>query len=173
MHHAFFLESKFLAQDAFLLLLLKFSSHLFPFCEFSLFCFSGGGGFWSITRAHQLEQSWPVFWLSQNFCTPTKTTKTQKRWQEIEDKQSKQAHKRSEPGRTQNVLRFTKWMRLSWGEGKERTKPRELDDSFGWEQVALWMWRWITADGTIKKKEKEKWWMDETCMGEGNERGGD
>ncbi len=57
----------------------------------------------------------------QNFCTPTKTTKTQALW-------ARQHTKR---------VALQKWMRLAWGEGKERTKPRELDDSFGWEQVAL------------------------------------
>jgi hypothetical protein len=109
----------------------------------------------------------------QNFCTPTKTTKTQKIWQEIEDKQSKQAHKRSEPGSTQIVLRSRNGWDLLGGKGRRGLNQENWMIVLDENRWRCWMWRWITAGGTIKKKEKEKWWMDETCMGEGKEPGGD
>jgi hypothetical protein len=87
----------------------------------------------------------------QNFCTPTKTTKTQKIWQEIEDKQRKR-----------EVM--DGWDLYGGREGAWRGLNQEnwmivLDEN----RWICWMWRCLTSNGTPKKKRIDGW-MDGSVM---------
>jgi hypothetical protein len=134
------------------------------FCFFVFVLVFFGGDVEYITRAQQLEQSWLVFCWSQNFCTPAKTTKTQKNLTRDWRQARMQAHKRSDPGSTQNVFALQKWMRLAWGEwegawrGLNQQSWMIFLDENRW---TFWMWRCLTSNGTPqKKRELMDGWID-------------